>query len=109
MESTTTTSQRNTYSISHYWGMVKDMDDSQKLQLITLLAESIKPAVAKTEETEDEEYSLHPFTKEELNARIDEAEAEIAAGIGTSHEEMMREWEEEPRRDLPQHHQQRPE
>ena len=91
----TMTRRRNTHSISHYWGMVKDLDDSQKLQLITLLAESIKPAVAKAEGTEDEEYSLRPFTKEELNARIDEAEAEIAAGIGTSHEEMMREWEEE--------------
>ena len=42
-----------------------------------------------------EEYSLKPFTMEELNARIDQAEADIAAGLGTPHEEMMREWEEE--------------
>ena len=48
-----------------------------------------------TEYAMKEEYALTPFTMEELNARIDEAEAEIAAGIGTSHEEMMREWEEE--------------
>ena len=26
---------------------------------------------------------------------LDEAEAEIAAGIGTPHEEVMREWDEE--------------
>ena len=32
---------------------------------------------------------------EEINAMIDESEAEIAAGIGTPHEEMMREWDEE--------------
>jgi len=30
--------------ITHYWGLVKDMDDNQKLQLITMLAESVKPA-----------------------------------------------------------------
>ena len=42
-----------------------------------------------------EECSLKPFTMEELNARIDQAEADIAAGLGTPHEEMMREWEEE--------------
>lgn len=48
-----------------------------------------------TEYAMKEEYALSPFTMEELNARIDEAEAEIAAGEGTSHEEMMREWEEE--------------
>lgn len=48
-----------------------------------------------TEYAMKEECALSPFTMEELNARIDEAEAEIAAGEGTSHEEMMREWEEE--------------
>ena len=32
---------------------------------------------------------------EEVNAMLDEAEAEIAAGIGTSHDEVMREWDEE--------------
>ena len=30
--------------ITHYWGMLKDLNDSQKLQLITMLAESVKPA-----------------------------------------------------------------
>ena len=28
---------------THYWGMLKNLDDSQKLQLITMLAESVKP------------------------------------------------------------------
>lgn len=36
-----------------------------------------------------------PYTMEEINAMLDESEAEIAAGIGTPHEEAMREWEEE--------------
>lgn len=39
----TTTRRRTTISITKYWGMVKDLDDSMKLELISLLAESIKP------------------------------------------------------------------
>ena len=30
--------------ITHYWGMLKDLDDSQKLQLVKMLVESVKPA-----------------------------------------------------------------
>jgi len=76
--------------------MVQDMDDSQKLELVSIIIESIKQSVArKVGATDDEEYSLRPFTKEELNARIDQAEAEIAAGLGTPHEEVMREMDEE--------------
>ena len=29
--------------MSYYWSVVKDMDDSQKLELITMLIESVKP------------------------------------------------------------------
>ena len=43
----------------------------------------------------EQDEQLHPFTMEELNARIDQAEAEIAAGLGTPHEEVMREMDEE--------------
>ena len=39
--------------------------------------------------------SLKPYTKEELHARIAQSEADIMAGRTISHEEMMREWEEE--------------
>jgi len=35
------------------------------------------------------------YTMAELNAMLDEAEADIAAGRVTDHEELMREWEEE--------------
>ena len=42
-----------------------------------------------------EAEAAKPYTMEEINAMLDESEAEIAAGIGTSHEEVMREWEEE--------------
>ena len=43
----------------------------------------------------EQDEQLRPFTMEELNARIDQAEAEIAAGLGTPHEEVMREMDEE--------------
>ena len=48
-----------------------------------------------TKYAEKEEYSLKPFTMEELNARIDEAEADIDAGRVISDEDMWRELEEE--------------
>ncbi|MBO4551533.1 MAG: hypothetical protein J5733_12450 [Bacteroidaceae bacterium] len=48
-----------------------------------------------TEHARKEEHPITPYTMEEINARLDLAEAEIAAGIGTPHEDMMREWEEE--------------
>ena len=94
MEAGTATRQRKAQPFSYYWDIVKTMDDSQKLQLIAVLAESIRPAKAAA----DEEYSLRPFTMEELNARIDQAEADIAAGLGTPHEEVMREMDEEIKR-----------
>lgn len=46
-------------------------------------------------EKEEDESSLKPYTIEELHARIARAEADIAAGRVTPHEEVMREWKEE--------------
>ena len=43
MATTTARRQRSTHPMSYYWGMVKDMDDSQKLELVTMLIESVKP------------------------------------------------------------------
>ena len=77
--------------MSYYWGVVKDMDDSQKLELVTMLIESVRPAVAPP--------PMKRYTMDDINAMIDEAEREIAAGIGTPHEEVMREWDEELERE----------
>ena len=41
------------------------------------------------------------MTMEEINARLDQAEADVAAGKVISHEEMMRKWEDEPGSQLP--------
>ena len=46
---------------------------------------------AEAEESED----LKPYTMEELRAMIEASEADIAAGRTYSHEEVMREWDEE--------------
>jgi len=43
METTTARGQRIRHPMSYYWGMVKDMDDSQKLELVTMLVNSVKP------------------------------------------------------------------
>jgi hypothetical protein len=40
---TTTARRRSTRPMSYYWGVVKDMDDSQKLELVTMLIDSVKP------------------------------------------------------------------
>ena len=42
-----------------------------------------------------EKESLTPYTMEEINSRIDQAERESAAGLGQDSEEMFREMEEE--------------
>lgn len=44
---------------------------------------------------DDEEMTLQPYTMDEINAMIDEAERESAAGFGQDSEEMFRELEEE--------------
>lgn len=47
----------NTLPISHYWGLVKDMDNSQKLELVSLLIDSMKPVVAAMQfEAASEDY-----------------------------------------------------
>ena len=35
---------------SYYWSLVKDMDSSQKLELVTMLIDSVRPVVTKMEE-----------------------------------------------------------
>ena len=80
--------------VTKAWNLAKDMDDREKLELVSIIIDSMKPTAAKAKEA-DEEYSLRPFTMEELNARIDQAEAEIAAGLGIPDEDVWRELEEE--------------
>ena len=102
MEARTTRRRRATHPISHYWGLVKDMDDSQKLELVTMLIDSVKPKLAEEMTMEEmlEGYPYKRHTKAELNAMLDEAEAEIAAGIGVDDDDLRKEDEEEYEREL---------
>ena len=40
---TTTGRSQTSHPISYYWNMVKDMDSNQKLELVSMLIESVKP------------------------------------------------------------------
>ena len=42
----------------------------------------------------EQDERLRPYTMAELNARIDQAEANVAAGKTITHEESMRRWKE---------------
>jgi hypothetical protein len=78
------------------------MDDSQKLELVTMLIDSVKPKLAEEMTMEEmlEGYPYKRHTKAELNAMLDEAEAEIAAGIGVDDDDLRKEDEEEYEREL---------
>ncbi len=45
---TTTTKRRTSHPMSYYRKMVEDMDDVQKLELVTMLIESVKPIQTRT-------------------------------------------------------------
>jgi hypothetical protein len=85
---TTTAAKRTTHPMSYYWGVVKDMDDSQKLELVTMLIESVKPKIMA-------EAPMRRYTMDDINAMLDEAEANIAAGNVIDDEDVWRELEEE--------------
>lgn len=73
-----------------YWGMVKDLDDSLKLELVSMLIDSVKPAVAGNESA-----TLKPYTIEELHQMVAEGERQFAEGHWQDSEDMFRELEED--------------
>ena len=110
---TTTARKRQSRPMSYYWDVVKDMDDSQKLELVTMLVESVKPAIKQEQSDASIDYAereqvrpeikpkmmapppMKCFTMDEINAMLDEAEANFAAGKGIPDEDVWRELEEE--------------
>lgn len=84
----TTVRQRQTRPMSYYKAMVKDMDNSQKLQLIAILAESVKLDTHNTAEMEEKD-SLRPYTMEEIDTMLDEAEAAFEAGDYLTQDEVF--------------------
>ena len=99
----TTTARRHTAEpIARVWKLAKDLNYSEKLELVTMLIDSVKPKNADDLTMEEmlEGYPYKRYTKAELNAMLDEAEAEIAAGGGIDDEDLRREDEEEYEREL---------
>ena len=87
MEATTTRRRRDARPRSYYQNLVKDMDESEKLELVSIIIDSLKPTVAP--------QPLRRYTKAEMNAMLDEAEANFAAGRGIPDEEAWDDLEEE--------------
>ncbi len=46
--------RRAPHSITHYWGMVKNLEDSQKLELVTMLIDSVRLRSSPNDEEERE-------------------------------------------------------
>jgi len=99
---TTTARRRTAQPIARVWKLAKDLNYSEKLELVTMLIDSVKPKKADDLTMEEmlEGYPYKRYTKAELNAMLDEAEAEIAAGGGIDDEDLRREDEEEYEREL---------
>ncbi|MBQ9213715.1 MAG: hypothetical protein IJ150_07235 [Bacteroidales bacterium] len=77
-----------THPTSYYWSLVKDMNDSQKLELVSIIIDSIRHSTVSPQ-------SMKRYTMDDIDAMIAQAESEIKVGKGTPHEELMREWDEE--------------
>ena len=75
-----------------YWGLVKDLDDSLKLELVSMLIDSVKPAVA---ESKRGASAQKPYTIKELHQMVAEGEQQFAEGQWQDSEDMFRELEEE--------------
>ena len=90
-----TTTGHTTKPIMHYWGMVKDLDDNQKLELVTLLVNSVKPSVANTQTAGLQAHSLKPYTIEELHMMVAEGEQQFSEGLWQDSEDMFRELKED--------------
>lgn len=70
---------------AHRMELIRDIMETDNIEVLKKMKKYFV-RVSKVQEKED----LTPYTMEELNARIDEAEAEIDAGIpGIPHEELM--------------------
>lgn len=87
--------------VMRYWDLLKDLSDSDKFELGLMLMESVKSSFSAPKNDEDWwvkemwKEPVKPYTMDEINARIDQSEREMAAGLGQDSEEMFREIEEE--------------
>lgn len=94
---TTTARRRASQPIIKAWNAVKGLRYSDKLELMTMIIESVKHDndADLTMEQMLEGYPYKRYTKAELNAMLDEAEANFEAGLGIPDEEAWDDLEEE--------------
>lgn len=94
---TTTARRRSTQPIIKAWNVVKGLNYSDKLELVTMIIESVQHAKDDDMSMEQmlEGYPYKRYTKAELNAMLDEAEANFEAGLGIPDEEAWDDLEEE--------------
>ncbi len=97
METTTARRRRTSQPIIKAWNAVKGLDYSDKLELVTMIIESVQHANDDTMSMEQMlgGYPYKRYTKAELNAMLDEAEANFEAGRGIPDEEAWDDLEEE--------------
>lgn len=88
MEARTMTRRRTVRPMSYYVEMLQDMDDSQKLELVSIIIDSVRKQVG-AEARNDEKYSLRPYTMPEIDAMLDEAEAAFEAGDYLTQDEVF--------------------
>ena len=86
---TTTARRRVNHPVSYYWDKVKDLDNSQKLELVTMLIESVKTTVAPVP------APMKRYTMDEINAMLDESERQLVNGQWQDFDEAMDELEKE--------------
>ncbi len=75
MEATT---RRTTSPVAKVWNMAKDLNGSQKLELVSIIIDSLKTTPP-----------MQPYTMDEINAMLDEAEAAFEAGEFLTQDEVF--------------------
>lgn len=84
---TTTVRRRTTSPVARAWNMAKDLNGSQKLELVSIIIDSLKTSVATP--------PMQPYTTDEINAMIDQSERDITEGRVYDFDEALDELEKE--------------
>ena len=73
-----TATRRTTSPVAKVWNMAKDLNGSQKLELVSIIIDSLKTTPP-----------MQPYTMDEINAMLDEAEAAFEAGEFLTQDEVF--------------------
>ena len=65
MEATTTRRRRTATPFTRAWNQAKKLDDGEKLQLVTMLIDSVKPITTTTLDEEFDDMDKELYTPEE--------------------------------------------